>query len=47
MTIEVHVLFFSASVHASLRREFSDPKITFTDLIAPADWNNYCDSFAA
>jgi hypothetical protein len=47
VTIEVHVLFFSASVHASLRREFSDPKITFTDLIAPSDWNNYCDSFAA
>jgi hypothetical protein len=47
VTIEVHVLFFSASVHASLRREFSDPKISFTDLIAPADWDYYCDSFAA
>ncbi|HWY45334.1 MAG TPA: hypothetical protein VNX66_17685 [Candidatus Sulfotelmatobacter sp.] len=47
ITIEVHVLFFSASVHASLRREFSDPQISFADLIAPADWNYYCDSFAA
>ncbi|MGA2256759.1 MAG: hypothetical protein ABSG53_19085, partial [Thermoguttaceae bacterium] len=47
VTIEVHVLFFSASVHASLRREFSDPAITFTDLIAPGDWDYYCDSFAA
>ncbi len=47
VTIEVHVLFFSASVHASLRREFSDPRISFTDLIAPADWDYYCDSFAA
>jgi hypothetical protein len=46
VTIEVHVLFFSASVHASLRREFSDPRISFTDLIGPADWDYYCDSFA-
>lgn len=47
VTIEVHVLFFSASVHASLRREFSDPRISFADLIAPSDWDHYCDSFAA
>jgi hypothetical protein len=47
VTIELHVLFFSASVHASLRREFSDPRISFADLIAPADWNQYCDAFAA
>ena len=47
VTIEVHVLFFSASVSASLRREFSDPQISFADLIGPADWDTYCDSFAA
>lgn len=47
VTIEVHVLFFSASVHASLRREFSDPQISFADLLGPADWDYYCDSFAA
>jgi hypothetical protein len=47
VTIEVHVLFFSAAVHASLRREFSDPRISFVDLIAPSDWDHYCDSFAA
>ena len=46
VTIEVHVLFFSASVHASLRREFADPRVSFVDLIAPADWDYYCDSFA-
>jgi hypothetical protein len=46
VTIEVHVLFFSASVSASLRREFADPQISFADLIGPADWNYYCDSFA-
>jgi hypothetical protein len=46
VTIEVHVLFFSASVHASLRREFADPTISFADLIGPADWDHYCDSFA-
>jgi hypothetical protein len=47
ITIEVHVLFFSASVSASLRREFADPKATFADLIGPSDWDYYCDSFAA
>jgi hypothetical protein len=47
VTIEVHVLFFSASVSASLRREFADPKISFADLIGPTDWDYYCDSFAA
>jgi hypothetical protein len=46
VTIEVHVLFFSASVHASLRREFTDPAISFADLIGPVDWDHYCDSFA-
>jgi hypothetical protein len=47
VTIEVHVLFFSASVSASLRREFGDPTISFADLIGPSDWDYYCDSFAA
>jgi hypothetical protein len=56
VTIEVHVLFFSASVSASLRREFADPVVSFADLIPalPGDppgtssvWNYYCDSFAA
>ncbi len=47
VVIEVHVLFFSASVSASLRREFTDPPISFADLIGPGDWNYYCDSFAA
>jgi hypothetical protein len=56
VTIEVHVLFFSASVSASLRREFADPVVSFADLIParPGDppgtssvWNDYCDSFAA
>jgi hypothetical protein len=56
VTIEVHVLFFSASVSASLRREFSDPPISFADLIpalagdppgTSSIWNAYCDSFAA
>ena len=46
VVIEVHVLFFSASVQASLRREFSDPRISFADLIGSKDWNHYCDAFA-
>ena len=47
VTIEVHVLFFSASVSASLRREFADPEVSFAELIGPTDWDYYCDSFAA
>jgi hypothetical protein len=47
VTIEVHVLFFSKSVSATLRREFGDPPISFADLIGPTDWDYYCDSFAA
>jgi hypothetical protein len=48
VTIEVHVLFFSASVHASLRREFGDPKISFQDLIDSQEvWTDYCEAFAA
>ena len=48
VTIEVHVLFFSASVSASLRREFADPKVRFVDLIDTQQvWDDYCDAFAA
>lgn len=56
VTIEVHVLFFSASVSPSLRRQFADPQVSFADLIPalPGDppgtssvWNYYCNSFAA
>jgi hypothetical protein len=47
VTIEVHVLFFSASVHASLRREFGDPKISFQDLIDSQQvWTDYCEAFS-
>jgi hypothetical protein len=47
VTVEVDVLFFSASVSLSFRREFSDPTISFADVIGPADWDEYCDAFAA
>ena len=47
ITIEVHVLFFSASVSATLHREFGDPTISFAQLIGPTDWDDYCDAFAA
>jgi hypothetical protein len=48
VTIEVHVLFFSASVSASLRRQFSDPKASFQDVINTQQvWDDYCDAFAA
>jgi hypothetical protein len=47
ITIEVHVLFFSASVHATLRREFADPRISVKDLMSLPDWTSYCEAFAA
>ncbi|MBV9266765.1 MAG: hypothetical protein JO061_11405 [Acidobacteriaceae bacterium] len=47
VTVEVDVLFFSASVTLSFRREFGDPVISFADLIGPAAWDEYCDAFAA
>jgi hypothetical protein len=47
ITIEVHVLFFSTSVSATLRREFGDPTFSFAELIGPTDWDHYCDAFAA
>jgi hypothetical protein len=47
VTIEVHVLFFSASVHPTLRREYTDPQISVADLIAREDWDQYCDAFSA
>ncbi|MGA9678076.1 MAG: hypothetical protein WBR28_23455, partial [Mycobacterium sp.] len=47
ITIEVHVLFFSASVNATLHREFGDPTISFAELIGLPDWDYYCDAFAA
>ncbi len=46
VTIEVHVLFFSGTVKPTLRRQFSDPQISVADLLSPADWDYYCDSFA-
>ena len=47
VTVEIDILFFSASVSVSLRREFEDPQVSFADLIRPADWDHYCDAFAA
>ncbi len=47
VTIEVHVLLFSASVHASLRRDFTDPQVSVKDLISQQDWDDYCEAFAA
>jgi hypothetical protein len=49
LTIEVEVLFFSASVSVKCRREFggskSDPK--FIDLVPDAaTWTRYCEAFA-
>ena len=47
ISIEIDLTLFSKTVHATLRREFEDPTITFAELIGPADWNDYCDAFAA
>ncbi|MEK2491079.1 hypothetical protein WN990_16115 [Kitasatospora purpeofusca] len=47
--VEVSVFMFSTSVEVTCERRFggtaSDP--TFTDQVAPADWDEYCDAFAS
>lgn len=50
LTVEIEILFFSASVSVQCRREFggspSDP--TFADALpVPALWSDYCSAFAA
>lgn len=49
LTVEIEILFFSASVSVKCRREFqggeADPK--FIDLVPDEDvWAEYCDAFA-
>ena len=48
LTVEVEVLFFSASVDLTVEREFGgggDPG--FADTMTEGDWESYCDAFAA
>jgi hypothetical protein len=49
LSVEVHVLVFSASVSVTAEKHFGnapgDP--TFQDVTTAADWNAYCDAFAA
>jgi hypothetical protein len=48
LTVSIEILFFSASVQLSVRKEFGgggDP--TFADMLGPGDWSNYCNAFAA
>jgi len=59
LTVEVEVLFFSASVTMSVERKFagSTHPLTFIDLVPPNNpldftqgsdaWNEYADAFAA
>ena len=48
MTVSISVLFFSVSVSATMQKTFGggcDPD--FADAISPADWDTYCEAFAA
>lgn len=49
LTVEIEILFFSASVELSVRREFAgsaaDP--SFSEMITQPQWEDYCDAFAA
>lgn len=47
LKVKIEILFFSMSVSVSMEREFagSDPK--FRQMLAPADWEEYADAFAA
>jgi hypothetical protein len=47
LTVEIEILFFSASVSMTVRREFADPdRVTFAKLMDSSEWNDYCDAFA-
>jgi hypothetical protein len=48
VTVTVSVLCFSASVSLTVTKQIAggDPTIPFTDAISPADWRQFCASFA-
>jgi hypothetical protein len=47
LTVEIEILFFSASVSMHVRREFSEPTfLPFRDMMTDDDWTRYCDAFA-
>jgi hypothetical protein len=47
LTVEIEILFFSASVTMSVRREFADPEYQkFAVMMAQSDWDQYCEAFA-
>jgi hypothetical protein len=47
LTVEIEILFFSASVEMSVRREFVDPEIPkFADMMTAGEWQQYCEAFA-
>lgn len=45
LTIEIEILFFSISVSVSMERQFAGSDPAFQQMIAPADWELYCDAF--
>ena len=48
VTVEVEVLFFSASVSLSVRREFAGGSrdLPFHEMISLPEWDNYLAAFA-
>ncbi len=47
LTVEIEILFFSASVSMHVRREFSQPThLPFRDMMSNPEWTRYCEAFA-
>lgn len=47
LTVEIEVVFFSASVSLHVRREFSEPTyLPFREMMTQDSWTSYCQAFA-
>jgi hypothetical protein len=44
--VKIKIAFFSVSVSVSIERELAGSDPTFKEMLAPADWAEYCDAFA-
>lgn len=47
LKVKIEILFFSMSVSVSMEREFAGSDPLFRDMLAPVDWEDYCDAFSS
>ncbi|MDQ6654989.1 MAG: hypothetical protein M3Y80_04155, partial [Verrucomicrobiota bacterium] len=44
--VKIKIAFFSISVSVSIEREFAGSDPTFSQMLTPGDWADYCNAFA-